>query len=356
MIENYFKASVGKGCANSIKDVALIQQLLTCATYAIGQTYSPGKIDGLLGPKTINSINQYQRLRSKVIDGRIDPGHQCIRNLVCDAHWGLTTPRGRTLLSSQSSFAALNGSLFMGLFDLSQLFGPNSAELARSSKGFSLLPLVVGMAKKSLEVCSKIQISFASADEKALLRKHFSPRNLSATAADSEILTQLPRITLVYAAVMLEAIRRSKKPETNGDLVGQDKLELQDGSTETTFLAETEPGGIYYNNPKIFLGPPIEKLSSEAFAVCILHEICHAVGQPKGAPFGVKIALPDISSDLYMKDRASTSASVAARTQAPTPYEMFAIEATYGTAKAKFHTDVDRQMDRTPTIGPLGVT
>jgi hypothetical protein len=66
--------AVGQGGRNIPSDVILVQHLLNAAPERIGGTYRSLKVDGLVGPRTIEAITKFQRYANcRVVDGRIDP-------------------------------------------------------------------------------------------------------------------------------------------------------------------------------------------------------------------------------------------------------------------------------------------
>ena len=68
--------SVGKGGKNGRDDVEAVQQLL--ADHGV----DPGPIDGLVGPKTIKAITDFQAEFLRRPDGRVDPGGRTWRELL----------------------------------------------------------------------------------------------------------------------------------------------------------------------------------------------------------------------------------------------------------------------------------
>jgi hypothetical protein len=65
---------VGQGGRNIPSDVILVQHLLNAAPERIGGTHGNLKVDGLVGPGTIEAITKFQRYANcRVVDGRIDP-------------------------------------------------------------------------------------------------------------------------------------------------------------------------------------------------------------------------------------------------------------------------------------------
>jgi peptidoglycan hydrolase-like protein with peptidoglycan-binding domain len=71
--------SVGKGGNNIKKDVRYVQALLN---YWRQQNGRPEiKVDGLIGPKTIGAIEDFQRIKTGIVDGRVDPNGPSIKAL-----------------------------------------------------------------------------------------------------------------------------------------------------------------------------------------------------------------------------------------------------------------------------------
>jgi peptidoglycan hydrolase-like protein with peptidoglycan-binding domain len=71
--------SVGKNAWNVKKDVRYVQTLLN---YWREHNNRPAiKVDGVCGPKTIAAIEDFQKARTGLVDGRVDPGGPTIRAL-----------------------------------------------------------------------------------------------------------------------------------------------------------------------------------------------------------------------------------------------------------------------------------
>lgn len=73
------KDSVGQGGANRRSDVIHVQGLLN--ETRIGTAKLTLFVDGLVGPKTIGAILEYQKGLGKIHDGRIDPGGPTLASL-----------------------------------------------------------------------------------------------------------------------------------------------------------------------------------------------------------------------------------------------------------------------------------
>src|SRR5215469_15100724 len=71
--------SVGAGGANLSKDVKYVQALLNVFREKNHKTAL--KVDGIVGPKTLKAIEEFQLSRTAFHDDRIDPGGPTIRAL-----------------------------------------------------------------------------------------------------------------------------------------------------------------------------------------------------------------------------------------------------------------------------------
>lgn len=67
--------SVGDGGKNDPEDVARVQSLLAA------RGFDPGAADGVVGPRTIAAIVDFQRAMAKNADGRVDPNGHTWRDL-----------------------------------------------------------------------------------------------------------------------------------------------------------------------------------------------------------------------------------------------------------------------------------
>ena len=74
-------ASVGASGANRKPDVLAVQQLLNKASRIVGSPKLSIKEDGLIGPKTIGAIREFQASQLGFNDGRVDPNHRTIGRL-----------------------------------------------------------------------------------------------------------------------------------------------------------------------------------------------------------------------------------------------------------------------------------
>jgi peptidoglycan hydrolase-like protein with peptidoglycan-binding domain len=63
--------SVGRGGGNVKKDVRFVQALLSFWRQENGRTVIA--VDGLVGPITIAAIEDFQRAKTGIVDGRVDP-------------------------------------------------------------------------------------------------------------------------------------------------------------------------------------------------------------------------------------------------------------------------------------------
>jgi peptidoglycan hydrolase-like protein with peptidoglycan-binding domain len=66
-------ASVGYGGANAAADVMTVQFLLNCVPVSQGGPVKDLAVDGIIGPKTIQAIYQFQKVQFGWSDGRVDP-------------------------------------------------------------------------------------------------------------------------------------------------------------------------------------------------------------------------------------------------------------------------------------------
>ena len=73
------QASVGRGGVNRNDDTRKVQLLLNNWISERGLTLLA--VDGIVGPKTIASIESFQRARTGIVDGRVDPTGPTMREL-----------------------------------------------------------------------------------------------------------------------------------------------------------------------------------------------------------------------------------------------------------------------------------
>jgi hypothetical protein len=66
-------ASVGQGGLNKSADVMTVQFLLNCVPVSQGGPPKELAVDGLIGPKTVLAIRQFQTTQFGWCDGRVDP-------------------------------------------------------------------------------------------------------------------------------------------------------------------------------------------------------------------------------------------------------------------------------------------
>ena len=66
-------ASVGQGGLNKSADVMTVQFLLNCVPVSQGGPPKELAVDGLVGPKTVLAIRQFQTTQFGWCDGRVDP-------------------------------------------------------------------------------------------------------------------------------------------------------------------------------------------------------------------------------------------------------------------------------------------
>ena len=72
---NIVRKSVGSGCPNDASDVRIVQRLLNHNTQVLLT------VDGIVGPKTIAAITQFQKEFTGIVDGRVDPHGPAILKL-----------------------------------------------------------------------------------------------------------------------------------------------------------------------------------------------------------------------------------------------------------------------------------
>ena len=82
LIQIRMSGSVGRSGRNSREDAVLIQRLLNALPSASGGPSKPLKVDGLVGPQTINAISRFQTANRLYADGRIDAYKRSIKKLV----------------------------------------------------------------------------------------------------------------------------------------------------------------------------------------------------------------------------------------------------------------------------------
>jgi peptidoglycan hydrolase-like protein with peptidoglycan-binding domain len=73
--------SVGEGGANQKKDVAIVQLLLNRVRSRIGVPSDRLEVDGIVGPRTLTAIREFQQRFTDVVDGRVDPHNATITKL-----------------------------------------------------------------------------------------------------------------------------------------------------------------------------------------------------------------------------------------------------------------------------------
>jgi len=77
------QSSVGQGGANRPADVRRVQELLNASRRRRGLPSI--NVDGLIGPKTIAAITEFQQRETNIVDGRVDPNGPAIRALEAGA-------------------------------------------------------------------------------------------------------------------------------------------------------------------------------------------------------------------------------------------------------------------------------
>jgi peptidoglycan hydrolase-like protein with peptidoglycan-binding domain len=76
---NHIKFSVGQGGANDPQDVGIVQHLLNVVRKRDSEV--PLAVDGIMGPKTLAAIRNFQQKNGRSVDGRVDPGAETIQLL-----------------------------------------------------------------------------------------------------------------------------------------------------------------------------------------------------------------------------------------------------------------------------------
>lgn len=78
-------ASVGAGGANHPKDARYLQYLLV--DWRRTNNLPPIAIDGVVGPRTVDAIRNFQQRETRQVDGRVDPNGPTLRRLE-ECHMG----------------------------------------------------------------------------------------------------------------------------------------------------------------------------------------------------------------------------------------------------------------------------
>lgn len=76
-------ASVGSGGKNLKADTLYVQGLISYWQASEGRV--PIKVDGIVGPKTIAAIMDFQKAKTGWVDGRVDPAGKTLRTLEAQA-------------------------------------------------------------------------------------------------------------------------------------------------------------------------------------------------------------------------------------------------------------------------------
>lgn len=79
------QGSVGQAGQNREDDTRLVQSLLNRIPARSGGPQAPLKVDGLVGPKSIEAIRRFQMANFGSADGRVDARNQTIRRLIVTA-------------------------------------------------------------------------------------------------------------------------------------------------------------------------------------------------------------------------------------------------------------------------------
>lgn len=74
-------ASVGVGGSNREQDVSIVQMLLNFVRRDRGVPRDQLDVDGVLGPKTLAAIKEFQKRFCRVVDGRVEPNHETLTQL-----------------------------------------------------------------------------------------------------------------------------------------------------------------------------------------------------------------------------------------------------------------------------------
>jgi peptidoglycan hydrolase-like protein with peptidoglycan-binding domain len=82
LVQVSMSGAAGLGGRNAIDDVILIQSLLNAISPGEGGPQPKLKVDGIAGPLTIGAIRRYQKARTHIVDGRVDPHGPTIKSLV----------------------------------------------------------------------------------------------------------------------------------------------------------------------------------------------------------------------------------------------------------------------------------
>jgi peptidoglycan hydrolase-like protein with peptidoglycan-binding domain len=80
-MKDSIKHPVGEGGSNRKDDVAIVQQLLNRARVKNNVPQEPLDVDGIVGPKTLAAIREFQTQFCSVVDGRVDPENETINQL-----------------------------------------------------------------------------------------------------------------------------------------------------------------------------------------------------------------------------------------------------------------------------------
>ena len=80
-MQNPINFSVGQDGVNDPQDVAIVQKLLNYVGQFQGIPAQPLEVDGLVGPKTLGAILEFQNNFCDVADGRADPNMETIKTL-----------------------------------------------------------------------------------------------------------------------------------------------------------------------------------------------------------------------------------------------------------------------------------
>jgi peptidoglycan hydrolase-like protein with peptidoglycan-binding domain len=344
------RSTVGRNSTNNKADVELIQRLLNAASTVIDPAVYSGKVDGIYGPKTASAIAAYQRIRVGAVDGAISPGRVTIRHLALDARWG-SVQKELTIGGNEG--------IDLDIQPLPPGITQDAQELARAKRAFGLLDTVIAMARRAVRTLTASRTNDAAGIRAlALVDKHFRSSSSIIRLTEMGKITLASRAIEIFQSVDYSATQKKLRIRTNGDFLGVHVLAV---GPVTDYIAESEKGGYWIPDEKICLGPLMENLKTDTmFAAAVLHEIIHTIG---AVPSGIASArqAPEgrpVMEDLYPSAPEYMTVSAYRKLEVPSPYELFAHEATAGTEELKKrHRSPHAQalLTSSPEIGPAGI-
>jgi peptidoglycan hydrolase-like protein with peptidoglycan-binding domain len=295
-------STVGRNSTNNKADVVLIQRLLNAASTVIDSAVYSGKVDGIYGPKTASAIAAYQRIRVGAVDGMISPGRVTIRHLALDARWG-STPKELTIGGNEA--------IDLDIQPLPPGVTQDAQELARAKRAFGLLDTVIAMARRAVRTLTASRTTDAAGIRAlALVDKHFRSSFAALRLTEMGNTSLTSKAIEIFQSVDYASTQRKLRVITNGDFLGVHVLVV--GSV-TKYIAESEKGGYWIPDERIYLGPLMENLKTDTmFAAAILHEIIHTIGAVPYGKSSARAAPPGrpVMLDLYPiapEYRASTA-------------------------------------------------